>query len=181
MKSNPDAFSFNCPICNARLSADKSISGENQSCPKCNGEFQVPDKPEDEDPLPPKDLLEWLESLLLKMVIGIPKFIFVIIPKNLWRMFCDTFPWLVRFVRVSFLFSVWVIMTAWPMSGNSMLSPYIPEFLSTTAAMKYIAEHQKSYDFFSLCWVGLALAGSIWGLSYVVIRKRRAKRLLKSS
>jgi hypothetical protein len=168
-----------CPHCAQAVNLNDSTPGKTTSCPLCGKEFVIP------DPNPSQNIFSTsiqnedenffsiLESILKKMIVGIPKFIFCEAPRKILLVLERLFPWLIKFIRVFILFTLWIFLLAWPIFFAKQCRIYICDQLSIIDPLTL----DISYPWILLCWlwVGLAVLGSLWGLLYVTIRKRRQK------
>lgn len=168
-------FTFNCPDCDQRVSADKSLAGSSQACPTCGTEFLVPGLGEPENPEESSNLFVWAENTLIKMIIGVPRFILWVIPRETFLFLARAFPLLIKLVRVGFLFLVWLGIVLWPFTliRNSREAAFAR---IATADPLQIDFNKTWYLGFCWIWLGLAICGSIWGIFYIVLRKRRRKK-----
>lgn len=170
-----DEFTFSCPDCDQRISADISLAGSTQPCPTCGTEFIVPGLGEPEDSQESHSLFAWAESTLIKMIIGVPRFILWVIPRETILFLERAFPWLVRLVRVGFLFIVWLGIVLWPFALIHNCREAVFARIGTTDPLQ-IDFNKTWFLVFCWIWIGLAICGSIWGIFYIVLRKRRRKK-----
>jgi len=109
-----EEFTFNCPECDQRISADVSVAGSTQACPTCGTEFLVPGLGGPADNEESYSLFAWAERTLIKMIIGVPRFIFWVIPRESILYLERAVPWLIKLARLGFLVFVWLGIVLWP-------------------------------------------------------------------
>jgi hypothetical protein len=168
--------SFQCPHCHSALSVTEELFGTTQSCPICAEVFEIPGRTLlPEPPIAPTGVLDWIENLLSRMVRGIFKFTFGVLPPKLWRFFRDTFPWLERIVRLGFLFLFWVFLVCWPLVLVFVMPKRWPE-ITRHQPFRFIEAFESLCAFAAYLWVAVALLGSAWGIFHITIRRRKAAK-----
>lgn len=172
----PAEFKFQCPHCGQSISAAGNVSNTTQTCPTCAQDFTVPKLAHPPDASEnPDGVLDWIESILHRMVRGIFRFIFCVLPPKIWRFFCDTCPWLAKVIRIGVLFCLWSFLVSWPFIFIRIIPEHWPDFTLERQPFTFILAHQSSCIVAAYTWVGLALLGSIWGVFYIIIHSRRRK------
>lgn len=181
--NDPPTFSTTCPHCNKAVDVPYEYAEIDIECPHCQGTFfaQSLQSVDSTIAIPPplpieseESLLTAIEDLLRKMIIGIPRFVFIEVPRTLWTLFCDTFPTLVKLIRISVLFLAWVVLAFWP----AFVSPSYRYLIPLPSKLFQIIPEINIWwaDYILWVWVPLALIGSVWGMFKVVLRKRQRRR-----
>ena len=126
-------------------------------------------------PATEEDVLDELESLLIRMLIGTIKFPLVYVPRWIYRALRRLFPTMVRGLRVCFLAAVLFVTAIGPAafaffvtSSGGQLA--VPGLSSSMAA--FLEDSPVAFIWCCYAWSILATAGAIWGALYVR-RKRR--------
>jgi len=173
----PAEFKFQCPHCSQSISSTDDLSDSTQTCPTCAATFTVPNlSPPPDTAEEAHGLLDWIESILHRMVRGIFRFIFAVLPPKIWRFICDTFPWLAKLIRITVLFCVWSFLVSWPLIILRVIPERWPDFTTERQPFTFILAHQSSCTIAAYTWVGLALFGSLWGIFHITIRRRRQRK-----
>lgn len=173
MKATPpplrNDFTFECPNCGQLISVEPSAAGITQICVSCNQVIQIPGQSREEKEPEACGFFAWAERILMKMILGIPRFIFWVIPREILLFLELAFPWLVRLVRVCTLFVIWLVMIFWPFAFNHRNQSSVVEQMGYGDDSRWLV-------WFCWIWLSLAVCGSFWGISYIVIRKRRSRK-----
>jgi hypothetical protein len=152
---------------------------------------------------PVHSVLEFLEDLLIRMIKGIVRFIFVRVPFRIIELLNRYFPTLVKFIKVLFLLLVWLgigigpvlAVLFWYDPGSFSASPprvpygrpatldfaHSPISAVGNLISAFIAGLQRELAANwllaggAVLWGGLFVAGSVWGLFFAVRRRRRER------
>jgi hypothetical protein len=116
-----------------------------------------------------------LEHELIKAILGIFKFIFFIIPKNIFNFIRNILPEFIKLLRVSILFLVWLIIVFHPLAFffykvNKDYFSYNNLYIFTVENLNFdIFQEVLKNNIFILwtLWIPLALVGSFWGLKNI--------------
>lgn len=122
--------------------------------------------------------LGFLEDLLVKMIIGVFRFIFVKVPGEVYRAFVRWFPTLVRFAKVVALLGVWLSVTFGPCAVSLQFSGWETSWFPWRIPVPQIyQDHALIWRWCAVFYTVLAICGSIWGALYV----RRRRKLARAS
>ena len=146
-----------------------------QTCPSCNEALRVPGSADADEELDTYSFFTWVERTLMKMILGVPRFIFWVIPREVFLFLERAFPWLVRLVRVCILFVVWLAIVSWPFALNHGYRGFAFDQLGYPDPWSIDINHGW-FVVFCWTWLALSICGSFWGIAYSVIRKRRRRK-----
>lgn len=154
---------FKCPECKQSLQVDEDAGGQKITCPSCSKPigipFAAPTQADDDG----EGLLGFLEQILKKMIWGVFRFIFFDSPQKIWRFFVQSFPWLVRMLRVLFYGCAWALLSFWPF----VLTKYVVHlnYLILNDTKSFILKHGNQINALGYVWAAISLAGSVWGIA----------------
>lgn len=172
---------LNCPKCRQSLDVGAIEDGQQIHCSHCGANFQAKMKSRgDADAVAPEiaaepeSFLEWAEDLLVRMICGVYKFIFIKLPTEAYYTVVRWFPTLVRLIKVAFYLAILMASIFLPavmaMNRQGIIEPsgwfVIP-------VPDWYLDHPAIWDAVAYCYSTLALIGSIWGAVYL---RRRFKR-----
>jgi len=125
------------------------------------------DAPPDVEPTPSEPniddgVLAWLEDLLIKMIVGVFRFICVKLPSEFYRALVRWFPTLVRLGKVLSLLTIWLVVTFGPLALSMNTDP--PDLVSSVSTEPSRPEFWK---WCAVSYTAVALCGSVWGAMYV--------------
>lgn len=176
-----------CPKCGADLDPAAYASGQPFSCARCGARVQRNPRGGHAFVEPSTDTAEgdgelswlgFLEDLLIKMIIGVFRFIFVKVPGELYRSLVRWFPTLVRFAKVVALLGVWSSVTFGPCAFSLQFSGWETSWFPWRIPVPQIyRDHAQLWNWCAGCYTALAVCGSIWGALYV----RRRRKLARAS
>jgi len=171
---------FACPECKQPLEVDEDAAGQSINCPACSKPITIPPPV----PLPAQDdaagLLGFLEQFFRRMIWGVFRFIFVDSPQKIVRFLVQSFPWIVRLVRVILYAAVWICLTFWPL----LVANYAVRIghQSMNGLREYVQMHGNQVSCISYIWSGICIVGSLWGLAkWSAIHRARKHRKLQPS
>lgn len=169
---------FQCPECKQNLEIDASAAGERIDCPACKKPIVVPATDRLNELESDGGLLGFIEQMLRRMIWGIFRFVFVDSPKRIWRFLVETFPWFIRLIRVAFYAVIWAALAFWPLIAVR----YIPMIKSVRLAdtVAFIDTHHTSIRIFTIVWVAICMAGSLWGIAKWTSQRRLKTKKSKS-
>ena len=167
-------LNFQCPECKQSLEIEASAAGTRIECPACNKPVLVPTKPEDADAETDGGLLGFIEQMLRRMIWGIFRFVFLDSPLRIWQFFVQSFPWFIRLLRVAVYGLIWAMLSFWPF----LALRYVPALKSAqfTQLVAFTTSHQTGIKIFAYIWVGICLAGSLWGIIKWTSQRRSKAR-----
>lgn len=164
-----------CNHCRKYLVVSPGRIGDTGECPNCQGQFTITfeslvgeDKIEEEQAT---GLLHTFELMLRKMVIGVFRFIFIILPPAIWRFIYSLCPWFFRLIRVVIILALWLGLVFWPWIVVSWIPSHYPE----VKLPSFVAEKPNFTYYGMFVWIILAASGSIWGLAYVRLKLKRKR------
>jgi hypothetical protein len=171
-------FKFACPSCGQRILAEFSAAGTSQVCPTCNQTFLVPDPPQNNEAEEKNEnfsYFELAERVMLKMILGVLKFIFWVVPREIFQFLEQSIPVIVNWVRICILFVMWLALVIWPfILKRGFLNPVI-ELFGYQNPMMF---NTGGFALFCDLWITLAICGSIWGITNIMLKKRRHQKNL---
>lgn len=119
---------------------------------------------------PPRQesLLEWIEEILIKMILGIFQFILLRLPQEIFEALVRWLPTTIRLIRILVLFCSWMLLV----SGPAATTWFMIEKQQADCPW-YAWPAAWGYTF-------LAILGSAWGVRYIK-RRRRWKKAQQSA
>ena len=174
-----------CPRCERPLDPAAFATGEPFSCPGCGARMKRNPRAEDgspkvepspQEPVVEDGVLAWLEDLLIKMIVGVFRFIFVKLPSEFYRALVLWFPTLVRLLKVASLLIVWLTVTFGPIAvalRSDDLGPTRP--LDLISAPEAATSHSELWTWCAVAYTAVALCGSVWGAMYVRRLRKQAR------
>ena len=185
-------FKIECPHCTQHLLADELAIGQMLHCPSCKTGITVkkPDEPivasKEEEKY--EGTLHFIEVSLLKMLKGILRFIFMLLPSLIGRAFLKLCPWAARYFNVAFLMVAWLLTVCWPlvlfllipklfMSLSETVLATLPKGVVNAVAqlIQFVQTHIVLVNVVTYGWIILALIGSAWGFLYIRLKHRKMK------
>jgi hypothetical protein len=157
-----------CPRCQHVASLPDNALGREEQCANCHALLRIeasqavcvaeqiqaeppaPAGAPTSPPPPPEDLLDHIERLLRHMLAGTFRFAFVVLPRWVSQEVGRLSPTLIKLARIVGLLACWLAVVGLP---TALCVVYDPGTAWLVAA---------------LAWGVLALAGSAWGLGWVV-------------
>jgi hypothetical protein len=125
-----------------------------------------------------EDVLDEVESLLFRMLIGVIKFPFIRLPRLLYRTLRFLFPAAVRVIRIGFLVSILCVVVCGPAAfayffdtASNWLADRIP-----TPLLTWMKAHSAITRASCYAWMVVAMIGSMWGAIYA--RQKRKRKLV---
>jgi hypothetical protein len=104
------------------------------------------------------ELYQWLvqiEESLVRMILGVYRFVIEGLPTMVYRFIIDTVgPLAGRLCRVTGLAIAWLVM---------LFSPFM---------LGHLCGLNGWWTLFSLVWLAVAILGSWWGLNHIVIKRK---------
>jgi DNA-directed RNA polymerase subunit RPC12/RpoP len=171
---------LNCPKCRQTLDVGAIEDGQQIHCPHCGANFQAKMKSRGDaeaaaTEIEAESFLEWAEDLLVRMICGVYKFIFIKLPTEAYHTVVRWFPTLVRLIKVAFYLAILMASIFLPavvaMNRQGIIEASgwfvipVPDW--------YLA-HPAIWDAVAYSYTALALIGSVWGAVY--LRRRFKKR-----
>jgi hypothetical protein len=105
------------------------------------------------------ELLDWVEQVLLRMIIGVFRFIFRKLPRFIYDVIKYWVPIFAKFLKVTFIAAFLGVVVVGP----------------SVIAMKQMEQNRNNVDMLTLVmfgWTALSVVGMIWGLFWIRHRKR---------
>lgn len=181
-----------CPRCSAPLDATAYAGGQPFSCTQCGAKVQRKSNSTEnvnelnvnpiEDDNRDSGILDELQNLLTRMILGIFQFILVKLPTEICRALVRWFPTLMRLIKVCALIVVLLAILTGPMC--IMLShrrDLLRSYPYAARAADFYASHEGPCDSAVWIWTVLALCGAIWGALRLKRRKKRLKEIKSSA
>ena len=75
--------------------------------------------PVPEEELP--NIIQWVGDQFERMLLGIPRFLFVVAPRHCWRLLTDLAPWAVQLLRTAILASLWTLLVFGPLAFHELV------------------------------------------------------------
>jgi hypothetical protein len=120
-------------------------------------------------------VLDYLEDILVRMIKGIIKFIFFQLPKNIIDLLLKLFPTFIKFIKVSFLLVVWLVIIIGPMVFFGYFDRFNDLPLIDSSNLVNLLMETMNFEIsqrpYTILWLALAAVGSIWGIRYMRRRK----------
>lgn len=166
-----------CPQCGAVLDPLAYASGQPFACGGCGARMKRnPQRAESgESTAVPTAvdgvLLEIVEDLLIKMIAGLFRFIFVKVPTELYRAVLRWFPTLVQMLRIGGLLMFWLAAALGPCVVMLQFSGRAFENWPRIPVPSMYEMHSEIWQAVVGSYTVLALTGSLWGVLY--LRRRR--------
>lgn len=163
-----------CNHCGQHIAIREADFGTTVGCPTCqhpitiSGESLIP-----EEKSADAQSVGWLheiEILLRKMLVGVVRFIFRVLPRMIRHLVIFVFPWSLRLIRIVAILAVWLGLVFWPWIVVSWVPKQFP-----SVQMPAFLNEKPLIEFGVWGWIVLALVGSGWGLVHVSIKRRRQK------
>lgn len=171
METN-DQIKIACDNCGQRILVAANSMGSIVQCPTCQTSLKVStERMILEGEVEETQATEWLHELELlfrKMIVGIFRFIFLIFPNAIKRLFIFCFPKAVRVVRVLCIFAAWLTLVIWPL----IITYWIPQKFPGVHMPAFVTDNPGMTYFGCWTWVALAIVASIWGAVYVRLKQR---------
>ena len=174
-----------CPKCGADLDLAAYASGQPFSCARCGARMQRNPRGGHAAVVSPTvsadcdgetGWLGLLEDLLVKMIVGVFRFIFVKVPGEVCRALVRWFPTLVRFAKVIGLLGVWLSVTFGLCAVSLQFSGWETSWFPwRTPVPQIYQDHAQIWHWCAGCYTVLAVCGSIWGALYVRRRRKLAR------
>lgn len=121
-------------------------------------------------------VLELMEDVLVKMIVGLFRFISVKVPTDIYRAVVRWFPTLVRIGKIGALLAFWLMAALGPclvtLQFAGALFESRPQLLP---APNLYLSHPGIWQAVVCIYTALALSGSVWGVLYVRRRRKLAK------
>ena len=175
-----------CPKCQVPLPAELTSSGRPFTCFHCGAQLLKKsrgseahvDATYDTGSVESDGVLAFLEDLLVRMIVGVFRFIFVKLPSELYRALRRWFPTLMRVVKILILLVAWLTLVFGPLFGSlhraGSAKMWLPYEITVPA---FYLRHAQLLDALVLGYSAIAVVGSIWGAVYM---RRRRKGLLST-
>lgn len=173
-----NAMKFLCSECKQSLEIEATAAGSRIECPACKQSILVPLMPEGADAETDGGLLGFIEQILRRMIGGIFRFVFLDSPLRIWRFLVQTFPWLIKLLRVAMYGLIWAMLSFWPFLALRYLPALKSEYFSKL--VEFIASHQTGLYVFAYIWVTVCWVGSLWGIIRWVSQRREKSHSQKS-
>ena len=173
-----DEIKIACKHCGQHIMVRKVDFGKTSACPNCHkqltisGESLIPEQESADE-----QTIGWLheiEIILRKMLVGIFRFIFLILPKMSWHALGVIVPWAQRLIRIVVVLAVWMGSVFWP----GIVVWGFPWLFPSVQLPLFVKEHPDLTTVGVFVWISLALTGSGWGLVYVKLKRKRQKSAL---
>lgn len=113
--------------------------------------------------------IQWVGDQFEKMLLGIPKFLFVIFPRWLWQWLRETLPTVMQTVRMLTLAVLWAAVAFGPFvlwQNVDQIPDQVREAFNAVPSSRALVS----------AWTLVAVAGSVYGLFYVALRRRRLRK-----
>ena len=117
--------------------------------------------------------IQWIGDQFEKMLLGIPKFLFVIFPRWLWQWLRETLPTAMQTLRMVTLAVVWTAVAFGPLALS-----HDPDRLPDPIRNALDAAPPAGPLVWG--WTLVAVAGSVYGLLYVVLKRRQLRKAAKA-
>lgn len=120
-------------------------------------------------------VLELIEDVLVKMIVGLFRFISVKVPTEIYRAVVRWFPTLVRVGKIGALLAFWLIAALGPCLVTLQFAGVLFEGWTQLVAPNLYLSHPGIWQAVACIYTALALSGSVWGVLYVRRRRKLAK------
>ena len=121
-------------------------------------------------------VLELIEDVLVKMIVGLFRFISVKVPTEIYRAVVRWFPTLMRIGKIVALLAFWLTAALGPclvtLQFAGALFESRPQLLPAPSLYLF---HPGIWQVVVGIYTALALSGSVWGVLYVRRRRKLAK------
>lgn len=172
-----------CPRCRRPLDPFAFASGQAFACSHCGAKVQRNPAAEFQfaaasEPVVAEadDWLADLQSLLVRMLIGIFQFIFVKLPSDIFQTVRRWFPTVVRLAIVVFLACLWLLAAFGPLAYSFCREGREPTWTDTPLPVpKFYLEYATVFDHGIAAYTILAIYGSFWK-ALQGVRRLRQKR-----
>lgn len=184
MSASDETSAKLCPRCRSPLDPAAYAAGKPFACGRCGAKVQRNptadasfDVPPVAQPVAEDDWLADLQALLIRMLIGIPQFIFVKLPSEIWLRLRRWFPTMVRVAIILVLGTLWLGVALGPMTYSLLREGRGVGWTEVSAPTPdFYAQYAAWFDNGIAAYTILALYGSLWK-ALQGVKRYRAKRL----